>query len=108
MIDDQPIISYDPIGPAQAIQKAWHLYKQKIAYKLWEKAGCPDGRADEFWFEAEATLKRWAVPNTNSEILMSPEAVEDIKNWPEPSTDPQPFTKRLISLAKLVTRRQGG
>ena len=23
------------------------------AYFLWEQAGCPDGRSEEFWFEAE-------------------------------------------------------
>ncbi|MBP0112761.1 DUF2934 domain-containing protein [Bradyrhizobium vignae] len=27
------------------------------AYKLWEEAGRPEGRIDEFWFEAEQRLK---------------------------------------------------
>ena len=27
------------------------------AYHLWEQAGCPEGQADEFWFEAENSLK---------------------------------------------------
>ena len=26
------------------------------AYLLWEQAGYPDGRSEEFWFEAERTL----------------------------------------------------
>jgi uncharacterized protein YigA (DUF484 family) len=27
------------------------------AYHLWEQAGCPDGRAEEFYFEAERQLQ---------------------------------------------------
>ncbi|MGY8706121.1 DUF2934 domain-containing protein [Bradyrhizobium sp. 18BD] len=27
------------------------------AYKLWEEAGKPEGRIDEFWYEAEQRLK---------------------------------------------------
>ena len=27
------------------------------AHKLWEDAGKPDGRIDEFWFQAEQQLK---------------------------------------------------
>ena len=27
------------------------------AYKLWEQAGKPEGRIDEFWYEAERQLK---------------------------------------------------
>src|SRR5690242_12916589 len=27
------------------------------AYKLWEEAGKPEGRTDEFWYEAERQLK---------------------------------------------------
>ncbi|MGY8681212.1 DUF2934 domain-containing protein [Bradyrhizobium sp. UFLA05-153] len=27
------------------------------AYKLWEEAGKPEGRIDEFWYEAEQQLK---------------------------------------------------
>ena len=29
---------------------------QRLAYVLWENAGCPAGRSDEFWFAAEAQL----------------------------------------------------
>jgi hypothetical protein len=27
------------------------------AYELWQRAGCPDGRSDEFWFAAEHELE---------------------------------------------------
>ncbi len=30
--------------------------QRELAYKLWEKAGRPEGRQDEFWQEAEQTL----------------------------------------------------
>lgn len=29
---------------------------QKLAYSLWEEAGHPEGRADQFWYTAESTL----------------------------------------------------
>ncbi|MGY0571736.1 DUF2934 domain-containing protein [Bradyrhizobium sp. RDM12] len=37
-----------------------HAYEDEIrarAYKLWEAAGKPEGRMDEFWCEAERQLK---------------------------------------------------
>ena len=30
---------------------------QNLAYKLWEQAGCPQGRDDEFWRAAKAELE---------------------------------------------------
>jgi hypothetical protein len=32
-----------------------------LAYRLWEEAGCPEGRSDEFWHEAELRCARHAV-----------------------------------------------
>jgi hypothetical protein len=29
-----------------------------LAYRLWEEAGCPEGRSDEFWHEAELRSAR--------------------------------------------------
>lgn len=29
---------------------------RSLAYRLWEEAGCPDGRADEFWERARLQL----------------------------------------------------
>ncbi|MDR5735946.1 DUF2934 domain-containing protein [Caballeronia sp. LZ025] len=29
---------------------------RSLAYQLWEEAGCPDGRAAEFWAQAEKQL----------------------------------------------------
>ena len=31
---------------------------RKLAYELWEQAGRPDGRSDEFWFAAEFEFER--------------------------------------------------
>ncbi|AOS43303.1 hypothetical protein Verru16b_00346 [Lacunisphaera limnophila] len=30
---------------------------QHAAYLLWEQAGCPPGRDEEFWFSAQARLR---------------------------------------------------
>jgi hypothetical protein len=29
---------------------------RSLAYQLWERAGCPDGRAEEFWEQARLQL----------------------------------------------------
>ncbi len=34
------------------------------AYELWESSGCPDGREQEFWFEAERQLQLPPVSKT--------------------------------------------
>lgn len=31
--------------------------KRELAYHLWEKAGCPSGDGQEFWFKAESALE---------------------------------------------------
>jgi hypothetical protein len=30
----------------------------ELAYRIWQKRGCPDGEADEIWFEAEQSVRR--------------------------------------------------
>ena len=30
---------------------------QNYAYRLWQQAGCPEGKDDEFWHKAKAELK---------------------------------------------------
>ena len=35
---------------------------RKRAYELWEKAGMPQGRSDEFWFAARAEFESGAPP----------------------------------------------
>lgn len=29
---------------------------ERLAYRLWQDAGCPEGQADRFWREAEAQI----------------------------------------------------
>ncbi len=40
------------------------------AYRLWEKAGRPEGRDDEFWLEAERELR--AEGETSDDPLTEP------------------------------------
>lgn len=50
-----------------------------LAYQLWEKAGCPDGRADEFWEQARLELisggrsMQAALMNDSDEFVDAPE-----------------------------------
>lgn len=45
------------------------------AYQLWEQAGCPEDRSDEFWFQAVSELQpgqtkaEAADPEPETEIL---------------------------------------
>ncbi len=34
----------------------------RLAYQLWENAGCPSGRDLEFWLDAEKSLRNQAKP----------------------------------------------
>ncbi len=39
--------------------------KERLAYQLWQEAGCPEGQAERFWREAEgliATAQAQPVP----------------------------------------------
>lgn len=35
-----------------------HIFEQtqKMAYRMWEEAGCPEGKSEYFWEEAEKKL----------------------------------------------------
>jgi hypothetical protein len=37
------------------------------AHQLWESAGRPEGREEEFWFEAERELTNGAAPDNPEE-----------------------------------------
>ena len=41
------------------------------AYYLWIDAGCPEGRADEFWFAAEDQLRQMLRDATNVGKLLA-------------------------------------
>jgi Protein of unknown function (DUF2934) len=38
------------------------------AYELWDDAGRPDGRSDEFWFAAIAGFERGEEPNLSGHV----------------------------------------
>jgi hypothetical protein len=52
---------------------------RSLAYRLWEEAGCPDGRADEFWKQARLQLCPEGSPtqadraNDSDEFVDAPE-----------------------------------
>ena len=46
-----------------------HLQKiEKLAYKLWEREGCPEGRALAFWLKAEKLLSDDAFLENELEV----------------------------------------
>ena len=38
------------------MDKAWEQEVRERAYAIWEREGCPEGRADQFWLMAEQEL----------------------------------------------------
>ena len=42
---------------------------RKRAHELWEKAGMPQGRSDEFWFAARAEFESVALPAEKREAV---------------------------------------
>ena len=71
----------------------------RVAYQLWEKAGCPAGRDLEFWLAAEAEVRnssKQVVARTNGEPAAAaqvekPRATRPARNgngvkktWPKP------------------------
>ncbi len=36
---------------------------RKLAYELWEQAGCPNGRSYEFWFAARTEIEAAQSPD---------------------------------------------
>jgi hypothetical protein len=47
---------------------------RRRAYELWEREGSPDGRAEEFWQRAIATLESDAAQGIAGDQEMAPEA----------------------------------
>jgi hypothetical protein len=39
------------------MDKAWQEKVRERAYALWEREGCPAGRAEQFWLTAEEELR---------------------------------------------------
>ena len=58
-----------------------------LAYRLWEEAGCPDGRSDEFWYTAlEILTCETRPPETDAEAPEPPTAQQDQDPGPAPRT----------------------
>jgi hypothetical protein len=55
--------------------------QQELAYRLWEERGCPEGRADEDWFEAGRRLQS---PQHRAESA----AVDEAARESFPASDP--------------------
>jgi len=49
--------------------KSWEQEEIKaLAHSIWEKQGCPEGRAEEHWHEAEELfLARWLAGKEGDE-----------------------------------------
>jgi hypothetical protein len=55
------------------------------AYELWDHAGRPVGRSDEFWFAARAEFERWEETEEGNLSAHVPPHVEPSRH--EPSAD---------------------
>jgi hypothetical protein len=47
----------DPLGVLAETKEGLDQVVRERAYSLWEQAGRPDGRAEEFWYQAQ--YQRW-------------------------------------------------
>lgn len=67
---------------------------REIAYDLWEKEGCPDGRHDEFWLRAEALADAETVHTTPAEGLSTADdkKVDEESAASFPASDPPSFS----------------
>jgi len=56
---EQAAASGDMVRSSAAPRAAQDLQEQiaALAYSLWQSRGCPEGTADEDWFNAEETLR---------------------------------------------------
>jgi Protein of unknown function (DUF2934) len=41
----------------RAMDKAWQEKVRERAHALWQREGCPEGRAEQFWLMAEQELR---------------------------------------------------
>lgn len=57
-----------------------------LAYRLWETAGCPDGRADEFWQQARLQL----CPDRGPSKADSMNDSDDFVDAPEAGSSARP------------------
>ncbi|MEA3083216.1 MAG: hypothetical protein QOC89_913 [Paraburkholderia sp.] len=64
---------------------------RSLAYRLWERAGCPDGRADEFWEQARLQLGSGGSPTQGDRMNDSDEFVDAPEVLPsEPTSTVNP------------------
>lgn len=47
----------EALKPEEPLAPPTQEDKESLAHELWRQAGCPDGRSDEFWSEAEQILE---------------------------------------------------
>jgi hypothetical protein len=53
---------------------------RRLAYALWEQAGCPEGRSDEFWYAARREMDSDAADRQCADPFEGP-----IDDAPEPA-----------------------
>jgi hypothetical protein len=80
-----------------------------LAYRLWERAGCPDGRADEFWEQAWLQLGSGGSPtqgdrlNDSDEFADAPAVVPSERTSRQmPSQGAAPGERRRASADFIV------
>lgn len=60
---------------------------RELAYRLWEEAGCPDGRADEFWYTALEILTSEPRPPEAAEAAEASEPADTAEPAPPASAE---------------------
>lgn len=84
---------------------------RELAYRLWEEAGYPSGRADEFWYTAVEILTSETRPPDAEEVdaaepaTAAPDLAVVTEAPSPPATEPEPAARNTDKPARKLSSR---
>ena len=82
---------------------------RQLAYRLWEESGCPEGRADEFWFSALEILTSETRPPEEPDAADAPAteaAAPESADTAQPAEEPDPAPRQASTEAESTPARK--
>ncbi len=84
---------------------------RELAYRLWEEAGYPHGRSDEFWYTAvEILTSETRPPEQEATDAAAPEDAPDVAvasepAGPPPAAEPAPADRKTDKPARKAATK---